>query len=88
MPRTFSVEPAKSGRSRCKCCNEKIADGSIRMGTHQESSDDYPGMTKWFHLGMDLLIYNQQTHSIIDILKYLFLLSMFQEENKKRSTNK
>eukprot|EP01083_Nonionella_stella_P041413 112283_1 len=50
MPRTFSVEHARSGRSTCKCCMQKIAKSVIRMGTHQESLDDYPAQTKWFHL--------------------------------------
>ena len=53
MPRTFSVEEAKSNRSKCKCCNFKIAPkGVLRMGTHQENGDGHD-MTKWFHLGME-----------------------------------
>eukprot|EP00483_Globobulimina_turgida_P000571 UN00571 len=50
MPRSFSVEHAKSGRAKCKKCAEKIQKDSLRMGTHSESSDDYPSMTNWFHL--------------------------------------
>eukprot|EP01084_Bolivina_argentea_P119261 211475_1 len=50
MPRTFSVEHAKSNRSKCKKCFEKITKDTLRMGTHVESNDDYPSQNNWFHL--------------------------------------
>lgn len=52
MPRTFSVEHAKSGRAGCKACNSKIAKGSLRMGVHSEGNEDagIHSMVKWYHL--------------------------------------
>ena len=44
MPRTFSAEPAKSGRSSCKGCNVKIQKDELRMGVHTE----HPGMSLFF----------------------------------------
>jgi len=44
------VEPAKSGRSSCKCCGDKIQKGALRMGTHVDGGDDGYDVTKWFHL--------------------------------------
>eukprot|EP01084_Bolivina_argentea_P027902 51840_1 len=55
MPRTFSVEHAKSNRSKCKKCKEKIPKDNLRMGVHTEKWEDedgneWHGTTKWIHL--------------------------------------
>jgi len=50
MPRTFSVQPAKSNRSKCKACDSKIDKDELRMGTHTEATDEYSAQSKWFHL--------------------------------------
>lgn len=42
---TLSVEYAKSSRSTCKACKNKIEKGSVRIGTH--STFDDRTMTQW-----------------------------------------
>lgn len=45
---TYNVEPAKSGRSSCKKCKEKIEKDEIRIGTNRTTADDIV-MTSWVH---------------------------------------
>ncbi len=43
-----SVEPAKSGRSTCRTCNQKIEKGELRIGEYFENSYEYPP-SRWHH---------------------------------------
>ncbi len=43
----LSVEPARSGRSGCKSCRDKIQHGTLRIG--RENNDEYHS-TSWYHL--------------------------------------
>jgi len=45
---TYSAEPAKSGRSSCKKCKEKIEKDDLRIGTSRTTADDIT-MTSWVH---------------------------------------
>jgi len=47
--RDLIVEPAKSSRSTCKSCTDKIIKGSLRIGD-QIDTGDYV-MTRWYHSG-------------------------------------
>ncbi len=40
------IEAAKSGRSSCRGCKEKIEKGELRYGNYDEQWESY----KWFHL--------------------------------------
>lgn len=40
------IEPAKSSRSKCKACKEKIEQGELRFGFYDENWDSF----KWHHL--------------------------------------
>lgn len=40
------IEPAKSSRSSCRGCKEKIEKGELRYGNYDEMWDSY----KWYHL--------------------------------------
>ena len=45
------VEPAASGRARCRACCEKIAKGELRLGERLPNPfADEGDMTVWFHL--------------------------------------
>ncbi len=44
---TYSIENAKSNRSACKLCKEKIEKDSLRIGSH--SSRDDIIMSSWRH---------------------------------------
>ena len=51
MPHT--IEPARSGRARCKGCREKIAKDELRFGERMPNPYDDDGdseMTLWFHV--------------------------------------
>lgn len=43
-----AVEPAKSGRSKCRTCSQKIEKGELRIGEYHEAAFDYPP-TGWHH---------------------------------------
>lgn len=45
---TYNAEPAKSGRSSCKKCKEKIEKDELRIGTNRTTADDIV-MTSWVH---------------------------------------
>lgn len=45
---TYSIEHAKSGRSTCKKCGEKINNDDLRVGIHRVNADDIT-MTSWNH---------------------------------------
>lgn len=47
----YSIERAKSGRSKCKKCKVQIEKGELRLGTTVPAKDggDY-GMTSWTHI--------------------------------------
>eukprot|EP00567_Pseudictyota_dubia_P001280 CAMPEP_0197466612 /NCGR_PEP_ID=MMETSP1175-20131217/65145_1 /TAXON_ID=1003142 /ORGANISM="Triceratium dubium, Strain CCMP147" /LENGTH=481 /DNA_ID=CAMNT_0043002661 /DNA_START=51 /DNA_END=1496 /DNA_ORIENTATION=+ len=45
---TYSIENAKSGRSSCKKCKEKIGKGEIRLGVSAPGPGDY-NMQSWYH---------------------------------------
>ncbi len=40
------IEPAKSSRSKCKACKEKIEQGELRFGFYDDHWDSF----KWHHL--------------------------------------
>lgn len=44
------IEPASSGRARCRGCNEKIAKGELRLGERLPNPFGEGEMTLWFHL--------------------------------------
>ena len=44
----FSVEPARSGRSKCRECGKIIEKGTLRMGVYAAGCDDL--YSQWFHL--------------------------------------
>jgi len=43
------IEPAKSGRARCRKCREKIEKGELRLGVQVEGYSDEPSW-QWYHL--------------------------------------
>ncbi|XP_070578606.1 poly [ADP-ribose] polymerase 1-like [Ptychodera flava] len=45
----FSVEYAKSDRSKCRVCNEKIAKDELRVGNLEKTDDNYTSQT-WHHV--------------------------------------
>lgn len=44
------IEPAASGRAKCRGCNGKIEQGSLRFGERQPNAFGDGEMTLWFHL--------------------------------------
>ncbi|KRX02765.1 hypothetical protein PPERSA_02255 [Pseudocohnilembus persalinus] len=48
-PRTVTCEYAKSGRSTCKICRQKIQIRELRFGTHQTAFERYDEITSWLH---------------------------------------
>ena len=48
MPPTYILEEAKSSRSSCKVCKEKITKGELRIGSVAQGPGDYE-MTSWRH---------------------------------------
>ena len=44
------IEPASSGRAKCRSCNQPIARGELRFGERQPNSFGEGEMTLWFHL--------------------------------------
>ncbi|MEM7282248.1 MAG: hypothetical protein AAF438_11540 [Pseudomonadota bacterium] len=47
MPHT--LEPASSGRAKCRGCGQKIEKGEIRLGERQPNPFGDGEMTLWFH---------------------------------------
>ena len=45
----YSVEPAKSNRSSCKVCKQKIDKDALRIGTETMGAGDFT-QTSWRHL--------------------------------------
>ncbi|CAB9527172.1 poly ADP-ribose polymerase [Seminavis robusta] len=50
MPASYKIELAKSGRSGCKKCSEKIDKGLLRIGIATEGPGGYD-LCKWHHIG-------------------------------------
>ena len=48
MPHT--IEPAASGRAKCRGCGQKIAKDELRFGERLENPYGEGEMTLWFHL--------------------------------------
>lgn len=48
MPHT--IEPAASGRAKCRGCDQKIPKGELRFGERLENPFGEGEMTLWFHL--------------------------------------
>jgi hypothetical protein len=48
MPHT--IEPAASGRAKCRGCDEKIAKGELRFGERLDNPFGEGEMTLWFHV--------------------------------------
>ena len=48
MPTRYVIEHARSGRSACRKCKEKIAQGDVRVGAISDNGE-YE-MTRWFHV--------------------------------------
>lgn len=44
------IEPAASGRAKCRGCNQTIAKGELRFGERQPNAFGEGEMTLWFHL--------------------------------------
>lgn len=44
------IEPAKSGRSRCRACGELIAKGEMRRGRRERGPVPGRSTLRWFHL--------------------------------------
>ena len=44
------IEPASSGRAKCRGCNQPIAKGELRFGERQPNAFGDGEMTLWFHL--------------------------------------
>jgi hypothetical protein len=44
------IEPASSGRAKCRGCNQPIAKGDLRFGERQPNAFGDGEMTLWFHL--------------------------------------
>jgi hypothetical protein len=44
------IEPASSGRARCRSCDQPIAKGELRFGERQPNAFGEGEMTLWFHL--------------------------------------
>lgn len=44
------VEPASSGRAKCRSCDRPIAKGELRFGERQPNAFGEGEMTLWFHL--------------------------------------
>jgi hypothetical protein len=49
-PRVHVIEPASSGRAKCRGCGEKIEKGALRFGEKLENPFAEGDMTHWFHL--------------------------------------
>jgi hypothetical protein len=45
-----TIEPASSGRAKCRGCNRPIAKGELRFGERQPNAFGEGEMTLWFHL--------------------------------------
>ncbi len=43
---TSTIEPAKSGRSKCGTCKKKIEKGALRFGEYNDRYESY----RWYHL--------------------------------------
>jgi len=44
------IEPASSGRAKCRSCDKPIAKGELRFGERQPNAFGDGEMTLWFHL--------------------------------------
>jgi Poly(ADP-ribose) polymerase and DNA-Ligase Zn-finger region len=44
------IEPASSGRAKCRSCDQPIAKGELRFGERQPNAFGDGEMTLWFHL--------------------------------------
>jgi hypothetical protein len=44
------IEPASSGRAKCRACNTAIAKGELRFGERQPNAFGDGEMTLWFHV--------------------------------------
>jgi hypothetical protein len=47
---THVIEPATSGRAKCRSCDQSIAKGELRFGERQPNAFGDGEMTLWFHL--------------------------------------
>ena len=45
-----TIEPASSGRAKCRSCDQPIAKGELRLGERQPNAFGDGEMTLWFHL--------------------------------------
>lgn len=49
-PRAHVIEPASSGRAKCRGCGQKIEKGALRFGEKLENPFADGDITHWFHL--------------------------------------
>jgi hypothetical protein len=49
-PRVHLIEPASSGRAKCRGCGQKIEKGILRFGEKLDNSFADGDLTHWFHL--------------------------------------
>jgi hypothetical protein len=47
---THVIEPASSGRAKCRSCDQPIAKGELRFGERQPNAFGDGEMTLWFHM--------------------------------------
>jgi ribosomal protein L37AE/L43A len=50
VPMPHLIEPASSGRAKCRGCGERIAAGGLRFGERLDNPFAEGEMTHWFHL--------------------------------------
>ena len=65
---SYSVELAKSGRSTCKKCKEKITEKTIRIGKKQKLPGDIISIA-WNHLGCVVVPKSSTTEYFIENLE-------------------
>ena len=61
------IEAAKSGRSKCRGCNDPISKGELRFGERMENpfAEDSE-MTLWFHLKCGALRRSESFSEVLD----------------------
>jgi len=64
---TYVIELAKSGRSQCKKCSDKISEKEIRIGTKKQMADFLT--TTWMHLKCFQIPKNRAFLDFIDTLE-------------------
>ncbi|XP_068632575.1 poly [ADP-ribose] polymerase-like [Battus philenor] len=82
---TYEVEYAKSGRSECKICKEKIDDGAVRLSFKTPSPFCDKVINQWHH--EECFFKKNHLKSVSEIGKFNLLLHKDQERIKERIKN-